>query len=370
MIQVDLLTGLFISCALIQIVYYWCVFSRFVFYKKKDEHIVLNPVSVVICARNEYHNLKKNLPFIFEQVYPDFEVVVVNDCSEDDTEYLLKKFAEKYPNLKIATIYNNVNFFSGKKFPLSVGIKSAKNEILILTDADCCPSSNKWIETIQNKFTNNTEIVLGYGAYESTPGILNKLIRFDTITIALQYFSYALMGQAYMGVGRNLSYRKSLFYKNKGFTEHYKIRSGDDDLFINKAATKNNVRIAIHPESFTYSKPKATFREWFYQKKRHFSTSHLYKFKHKFLLGLYSLTQYAFYLLFIILLFKINDNILLVVSMFMLRLLSSLFVIKKTMKKLKEQNLLLFSPLFEIIFMLLNPIIVFSNLVSKNNKWK
>ena len=370
MIQVDLLTGLFIACAFIQLVYCWVIFSRFAFYKNKNEATLKNPVSVVIAARNEYHNLKTNLPLILEQDYPDFEVVVVNDCSDDDTEYLLKTFAGKYAHLKIATIYNNVNFFSGKKFPLSVGIKSAKNDILILTDADCRPTSNQWITALQNNYVNNTQIVLGYGGYETQPGFLNKMIRFDTITIALQYFSYALMGQAYMGVGRNLSYRKSLFYANKGFTEHYKIRSGDDDLFINKVATKNNISIAIDPDSFTYSQPKATFRDWFNQKKRHFSTSYLYKFKHKFLLGCYALTQFLFYLLFFIAIFKANQNILLVSSIFILRLLSVLFVIKKTMIKFKEQNLLLFSPLFEIIFILLNPVIAFSNLVSKNNKWK
>ena len=370
MFELDLLTSLFLASVVIQLVYFWGVFSRFVFYKKKKTSSEFQPVSVVITAKNEYYNLKKNLPLILEQDYPDVEVVVVNDCSEDDTEYLLKKLSETYSHLKIATIFNNVNFFSGKKFPLSVGIKSAQNEILLLTDADCAPSSPKWIEQMQSNFIDNEDIVLGYGAYQSLPGFLNKLIRFDTIFIALQYFSYALSGIPYMGVGRNLAYKKSLFYKNKGFTKHYQVKSGDDDLFINTAATRKNISIEINKESFTYSKPKITFKDWIYQKKRHFSTSQYYKFKHKLLLGLFAFTQFSFYLLFIFLLIYSKQNIIVAISLFILRMGSFLFIFKKCMKQLDEKNLFLISPLFEIIFIFLNPVIVLSNLILTQKKWK
>ncbi len=367
--EIDLLTGLLISCTFIQLVYFWGVFGRFVFYKKKIFQDTTPPVSIVITAKNEYQNLKKNLPLILEQDYPDFEVLVVNDCSDDDTEYLLKKLSEKYSHLKIATIYNNVNFFSGKKFPLSVGIKSAKNELLILTDADCSPASNKWIAQMQSGF-NNKDIILGYGAYESLPGFLNKLIRFDTITIAMQYFSYALNGLAYMGVGRNLAYKKTLFYKNKGFTKHYKINSGDDDLFINEVATRKNIGIEIHPDSITFSKPKKNFSDWCYQKKRHFSTSKYYKLKHKFLLGLYALTQFLFYVLLVFVIIFCPEQLWIALAIFIIRTGSFLFIVKRSMQQLNEHNLLLISPLLEIVIMLLNPFIALSNTIVKNNKWK
>lgn len=366
---------LYAFCFLLQMIYYWGIFSQLAFYKKKPLENQYKPVSIVICAKNEYSNLKKNLPLILEQDYPDFEVVVVNDCSEDDTNFLLKSFSEKYPRLNVVSILKNVNFFTGKKFALAVGIKSAKYDLLLLTDADCIPRSNRWIAEMQNHFTAKTEIVLGYSGYEKKKGFVNKLIRFDTIMTAIQYLSWALIGKTYMGVGRNLAYNRQLFFKSKGFTSHYQIPSGDDDLFINQVATKNNVQIEISAQSQSFSEPKLTYATWITQKKRHYRTGFLYKPFHKIMLGMFTLSNFLLYVAFVFLIVLLivrfsYYNIILVCSLFVLKLATQLFIFKKSMNKLDEKNLLLISPLLDLIFVLLNPFIALSNFIVKENKWK
>ncbi len=360
---------IFASCVFIQLIYYWLVFGRLAFYRKKTTRQDKEPVSVVISAKDEYDNLKEYLPLILEQDYPDFEVVVVNDCSVDDTDYLLKTYSDKYPNLSVVNIRENVNFFKGKKFPLSVGIKSAKYDLLLLTDADCKPASKEWISEMASNFTDKTEIVLGYCAYQSQAGLLNMLIRFDALFTAIQYFSYSLIRQTYMGVGRNLAYRKSLFYKNKGFTKHYRILSGDDDLFINCAATSGNTKIEISHQSHTISKPKTSFYRWFKQKKRHLTTGQLYKLRHKLLLGTFSFTQILFYITFFTVIFY-EYTIQIVLLLLLLRLASQILIIKKCMINLNEKKLLLISPLLEIFLIIFNFMTFFSNLIYKQNKWK
>jgi poly-beta-1,6-N-acetyl-D-glucosamine synthase len=366
---------IFASAVFIQLLFYWGVFSRLAFYKKKSLEQQYKPVSVVICARNEYTNLKKNLPLFLEQDYPDYEVLVVNDCSDDETEYLLRDFSDIYPHLKIATIKENVNFFGGKKFALAVGIKSAANEQLLLTDADCWPKSNRWIMEMQNNFRNKTEIVLGYSGYKQYKGFLNKLIRFDTVMIAMQYLSFSLIGKTYMGVGRNLAYKKSLFINVKGFTSHYHIKSGDDDIFINQVATRNNSRIEIATAAQTVSEPKKTYTDWVRQKKRHLTTGRYYKFIHKFLLFLYSISNMLFYITFFalltLLILKLSlYTILLVCALFILKITSQLIIFKKTMVKLQEKNLLLISPLLDLFFIFLNPFFALSNYIIRDTKWK
>ena len=360
---------IFSISALIQLIYYWKIYGGFAFYKKKQISGSGQAVSVVISARNEYQNLKKNIPLILEQNYPDFEVVVVNDSSTDDSDDLLKDFSEKYNNLKVVKLKENLNFFSGKKFPLSLGIKSAKNELIILTDADCRPKSPKWISSIEANFSNNKEIVLAYGRYEKRKGLLNKIIRFDTIQIAIQYFSFALIGKPYMGVGRNLAYRKSLFYKNKGFISHYKVNSGDDDLFINSVANKQNTSVEFHPESHTISAPETSFPRWIKQKRRHLLTGKYYKTKFKILIGGFSLSQGLFYLTLIFLLANLY-NIIIVLSVYFVRFISQLFIMKKSFNQLDEKGLLWLSPIFEIFFMLLIPFCSFTNIFIKQKKWK
>lgn len=359
----------FTGLTLLQLLYFWIIFSRLAFYRKQEKVCEKQPVSVVICARNEYHNLRRNLPMILEQDYPEFEVVVVDDCSDDDTAYYLKNLSETYKHLKIVHIYENLNFFSGKKFPLSIGIKSAKYEIILLTDADCRPSSPLWIRMMQSNFVTKTEIVLGYGRYEPRKGLLNKLIRFDTVWVAMQYLSYALAGLPYMGVGRNLSYRKSLFYRSNGFIYHYKIKSGDDDLFINKVANSKNTRIEITRESHTISEPKSDFASWFLQKKRHLSTGKHYKFRHKLILSGFIVSQALFFTFFVLsILYYHNINAAL--SLYALRMISALIIFKKCLNRLSEKNLLLYLLLFELVFIVLNPVFAISAAATKQHRWR
>jgi len=364
------LLALFSLVILIQLVYYWVVFGRLAFFKTPAVNDLQKPpVSVIIAARNEYYNLQENLPAILEQDYPDFEVVVVNHTSSDDSELLLKEFQTKYAKLKVVQIEQDLNFFHGKKFPLSIGIKSAANDILLLTDADCKPESNQWISSMVGNYEAGTEIVLGYGPYQTKKGLLNLLIRYDTFMVALQYFSFSLMGMTYMGVGRNLSYKRSMFFRNKGFTSHYQIASGDDDLFINQAATRTNTKIALQKESFSYSVPKQSFAEWIRQKRRHLTTGKTYKFKFKFLLGLFSLSQLLVYILGILLLF-FNVYPYIILTLFLIRFFTQSIVNKKVLEKLQEQHLYLFSLVGELFFMLFIPILTLTTVFRKTVKWK
>ncbi|MDQ6814578.1 MAG: glycosyltransferase [Bacteroidota bacterium] len=344
----ELVFGLFCLVALIQLFYFAVIFSRLAFYKPIEKlHSQQQPVSVVICARDEADNIVQNLPGVLVQSYRSSnEVILVNHNSTDDTKYLIDELRKTFKHLIPVSLTQEAMMISGKKFPLSMGIKSARYETLLLTDADCVPASERWMELMQDGYQPETEIVLGYGAYSKTSGLLNKIIRFETFHSALQYFSYALAGHPYMGVGRNLSYKKELFFKNKGFSAINFIPGGDDDLFINKVATNTNTAIVIDAEAHTLSEAKRTWNDWFNQKTRHYSTAKYYQPKHKWMLGLYSATQFLFYPLFIVAAVFFNWWMALIV--FGVRLIVQAFIYFKTMKKLNEQDLFPLFLLFEL----------------------
>lgn len=329
----------FCLITLIQLFYYLYFFLRLAFYRVKPVTASqTHPVSVIICARDEAANLVKNLPGALVQKYrTTHEVIVVNDNSFDESKYILEEYKREYKQLQIVELKQEARFIPGKKFPLSVGIKTAKHEVLLLTDADCVPASEFWIEKMQEGYRENIEIVLGYGAYHKKKGVLNKLIRWETFHTALQYLSYAKAGFTYMGVGRNLSYKKSVFFRHKGFSSHNKLASGDDDLFISKAATKTNTAIIIDKDAFTLSRPATAFSEWIRQKTRHYTTGRYYKASQKFLLGLYSLSHFLFYPLLITSLLYFSWQMAAIV--FAARLLVQIFVFYRTMKRLNENDL-------------------------------
>lgn len=323
----------------IQLLYHWIFFRRVSFFhpphkEKSQQH----PVTMIICARDEAANLAKNLPGVLVQTYPTtHEVIVVNHNSQDETRYLLEEFKKTFKNLQIVNLEQEAKGIPGKKYPLSIGIKEAKHEIILLTDADCVPASEFWLQKMQDAYTDDVEVVLGYGAYFKRPGALNKLIRFETFHSALQFLSFSLAGLPYMGVGRNLSYKKGLFFRNKGFSSINHVLSGDDDLFINRVANSRNTAVVLDKEAITLSEPKKTFGQWMQQKNRHFTTGKFYKPLHKFLLGLYSLSHFLFYPLFIVCLIFFNWQ--LALGVFAFRLISQAIVYYKAMQQLDEKDL-------------------------------
>ncbi len=264
--------------------------------KNKQQPNSQPPVSVVICARNEAENLQQFLPSILEQDYSLFEVIVVNDGSEDDTSSVLALFASQYSHLHLTFVPCGAQVRSSKKLALTLGIKAAQYDYILLTDADCYPTSPQWICNMMAGFSNpNTEIVLGYGAYAKAKTLVNRFIQYDTLFNGLQYMGMAIAHRPYMGVGRNLAYKKSTFFEHKGFAGLLSSRAGDDDLLINKIANRYNTSVVLTQDSITWSLPKPTYREWLMQKERHLGVSPLYKTSTKIRLFIEPLTRGLFY---------------------------------------------------------------------------
>lgn len=359
---------------LIQLRYILFVYARVAFTRikqsSKQNDINYLPVSVIICARNEEQNLAEFLPQVLEQDYSNYEVVVVNDCSIDDTDMVLKRLQEKYKHLKVTTIKPDPKFSHGKKLALTVGIKAASNSWLLLTDADCKPESSSWIKSMAENFTEKADIVLGYGGYIQKKGLLNKIIRFDTFQIAIQYLGFALAKKPYMGVGRNLAYKKELFFANKGFASHSHILSGDDDLFIQQVASKTNTAVELRHNAHTRSKASSTFAEWIGQKRRHLTTSPSYKGVVKFRLALEPLSRILFWALGIYLL-ATNFYPIVVGSILMFRLIVAMVILKITMNRLNEKKIFIISLIYDLFSPLFyGAIMLASRLTLNHRKWK
>lgn len=326
-------------------------------------------LSIVICAKNEAKNLEENLPFIVNQNHPNFEIIVVNDASEDNTEEVLQHFAEGNDRLKFINIQaSEERHLPGKKFALSQGIAAAQNENILLCDADCRPSSIYWASLMSEQLKHPTEIVASYGAYNSTKNWLNVFIRWETMHTFLQFSSYARSGLPYMAVGRNLACKKSLILMAEKQPLWASMPSGDDDLLIRLTANKSNMSILADPNAFTYSAAKENFNDWLLQKQRHLSTGKLYKKHIQFLLGIYGASHGIMWLLWIIL--WIAGKGYLISSLMVLRclLVWSLWAISS--ENLKEKKLILFLPIYDIAWAFYNLILSPYIFYKTKKQWK
>lgn len=361
---------IFAFVVLLQLFYSFFFHLKFALFKENESSssIDLPPVSIIIAARNESDNLFENLPFVLEQEYPNFEVIVINNQSNDDSFYLLKAYQQQYKHLHIIEVERNPHILPGKKLPITLGVKGAKYEHLLLTDADCKPSSQHWLKSMASRFTTEKQLVLGYGPYTKKKGFLNKLIRFDTAWIAINYFSFALKKLPYMGVGRNIAYSKELFDSVKGFKSHYHIPSGDDDLFVQQVATKRNCVINIDKQSFCYSEPPTSWSSWIRQKTRHYKTSGHYKVIKKNLLGIYPLSLLILYISFVILMFN-SDFRWITLGLFTLIFILKWWIQAKCFQKINENSFAFYLPFWDLIYMIVIPILYFSMEKTQRKTW-
>ena len=359
----------FALVALLQVLYVTIIYSRLAFYKPKaTNQPELPPVSVIIAARNEADNLYNHLPLLLEQDYPNYEVIVVVNQSIDESKHILMAYQQHYPHLRLTIIESNKHLRPGKKLSLSIGIKAAKHEHLLFTDADCKPENRNWLKSMAGHFSTQHQIVLGYAPYTKTKGLLNFLIRLDTLHIGINYLSFALSRLPYMGVGRNMAYTKTAYENANGFKSHYSLPSGDDDLFIQSAAKKKNYTINIDPESFMFSPAQDTWESWFRQKARHYTTSSRYNVIKKTLLGIYPLTMILLVLSFIILLFDENYRWISLIA-FVLTIIIKWVIQGKCYAQLQEKKWIYLFPFYDILYAFFSPIIFYNSDTNNNKRW-
>lgn len=360
----------FVVMAVIQLCYL-LTFTSFLFHKTSNKSLNKNlPISVIVYAKNEVYHLNKLIPILQQQEYETYELVLINDASNDETLEKMKEYEAKDPRIKVVNVKNNEAFWGNKKYALTLGIKSAKYEQLLFTDADSVPTSKQWIKEMSLLFSDSKSIILGYVKYESKKySFFNTLIRYEKLLSTLQYFSFAILKSPYMADGKNLAYKKSEFFKVNGFINHIKINSGHDNLFIKDASTSTNTTIVFDPKSHIICEGPKTLKKWSNQKQNHTKTTSQYKLKHKLLLSVFNSSKFLFLLLIpLMLLFK---SILYTSAIVLIYFTLNYLVIGYSAKKLKETRLIYFLPFLELFLVLFQFAIFMTNSISKpKTHWK
>lgn len=345
------LCGLF---GLIQLYYILFIHGKLAFHKIREiagdqEENDFPPLSIVICTRNEESLLKANLPAFLEQDYPDFEVIVVNDRSEDDTKWVLQELALQYPNLKVSEIAEHVLSKVGKKFGVAMGIKAAKNEHLMFSDVSCIPNSKHWLKHMALGFSKGKEIVLGFAPMVREKGIKNAFIRFEHHYISINYLAYALARKAYMGLGQNMGYHKELFYRGKGFASHIHITSGYDALFVNQHANSRNVSIRVHPDAHVWKPAPSKGREEMVYKDQRLAIASFFRASHKRHLNLQALSAFMFYTSLVATVCFYPALWKWALGFYLCRLILQYAVYLPITKKLKINHILWYLPLLDLV---------------------
>ena len=348
------------SITLLQLLYYFVVYARFSFSRKKKAVAMQQvPVSVIVVIKDAASSLLKFLPSMMSQQYSQFELVLVNDHSHDQSELVVKEYQSQYSNIKLVNLESAVTTIRGGKFALSMGIRCATYEHMLFTDVECYPTSSHWLEKMAENFVSQKQIVLGYSSYEKRNNLFNRLLHFDTLHNAIQYFSLAMCHSTYRGDIRNIAFTKTLFYAQQGFASHNHISCGEEDIFISRAATRQNTAVEFSPESFVLSQHKIPYSYWKNHKMGLYYTRHFNTLKNRLLLGFYAILNLLFYVCLVLAILGSLANkplLFTILGIAAARLLSQYLVYGFAAKKLNEKQVIPFLLLYDIIFAVMNPL--------------
>jgi glycosyltransferase involved in cell wall biosynthesis len=366
---IDTTVLILLAAALLVLAFFHlALFSRLAFRKQSVVPDRELPVSVVVCGRNESPALQRLIPLLMDQDHREFELVVVNDRSEDDTWDILQWMKPQYPRLRPVNIQADEKFSYGKKIALGVGVRSAKYPHVVVTDADCLPAGRDWISLMAAGFRNGKQIVIGHSPYEPQPGITSVLERYDGYTKAVQYISFAQAGLPYMGVGRNMAFTSDLFFGAKGQHRHRQLMSGDDDLFINEVARARNTAAVADPGSVMTTRATPDLATWLRRKRRHYTTARFYRFGHQLLLTLLPASRMVLWAAIVFLF--IAGHVQAALAGLAVELLVFLPIGMLAMRKLGVGSIVWLALPLEWLFLLLDPCIYLSTLIFKPQRWK
>ncbi len=359
-----------VMCAalLVLLVYHAVFFARVAFRTHELEPDRNSPLTVVICARDEAYSLEKLIPVLLEQDHQQFEILVVNDRSTDGSEEILLWLEKDNPNLRVVNIPTGTRNAFGKKMALWIGVREARYDRVVVTDADCMPASKDWLALMAAGMPEGKSIVVANSPYERKTGLTNVLERYDGAMKAMQFLGFACAGLPYMGVGRNLGYEKELFLRSKDKVKGWNAMSGDDDLFVNAVATQKNTNAILDPNSFMFTRATRDMRSWWRRKRRHYTTAVHYRFVHQFLLMLLPLAKMVFWASLIIL--AVQQHWVGVGIGLGSALLLLLPVQMKGLQRTGAADLAWMALPLEWLFLLLDPFIYLSTLIVKPQQWK
>ena len=369
---------LLLACVLVQLFYaayfFWPFARRAPAASADAPGPDYEPVSIVVCARNELDNLRRLLPLLLRQDYPAaFEIVLIDDRSEDDTYLYAQQLAQYYPStVRLVSIGGTPDGFAPKKYGLTLGIKAARYPRLLFTDADCIPATNQWLRLMQRGFgqPGGADVVLGFSAYAAAPGFLNQLIRYETLLTAAQYLGFAWRGWPYMGVGRNLAYTRACFTATKGFASHIRQLSGDDDLLVQDAVRRGQrVAVVADPAAHTLSEPAETWRVWWRQKRRHLSAGRAYRLADRCRIGTFVLANTLFYLASAVLIFSPNIWVPLAV-VWILRTLFVSAVYARLSRRLDQPVNVGLLPVLDVVYFVQYLALGISLFLNRTLRWK
>jgi glycosyltransferase involved in cell wall biosynthesis len=349
--------GVFAFSTLVQLYYYWGPFRKVAYARSAADNGKKRPVSVVICAKNEQQNLEKNLPLFLGQDYPEFEVIVVNDCSTDETEALLYALKNKHKNLQVTTIEQDRKFLHDRKLAITIGIKAARHDCIIFTDPSCTPANNKWLETMQQSFGDKGELVVGYCRSKQRKGLSDKIMRSDSVISALYSLRGAMVGKPYRSSINNMGLSQSLFFRSKGFAYYNSYQSSEETIFLCRNGNASNTRVALHPNAIISSSQALSFGQWFKQKCLYSSLLSMGR------RGIWRLRSEMFFrLLFyatlavLAALYVISEDMLLLVGvapLLLLRSITRMVIVKKLLNKLQEKGIFFWVLLYDLVSPLL-----------------
>ena len=233
---------------LLRLLHLFLFTGRVLFRKKVDNNEAeKKPLSLILTIRNEEENLKNNLPKILSLENIDFEMVVVDDFSQDNSYLILGLLKDRYKRLTISALNQETKFST--KLALNIAIKATNNKWILTVPVSLAEVAAEWLDYISQATNNEKNVVIGYSTVARSKGFYNRLTRIENYFSYLKSTGYILNGIPFVYSVENVAFQKEKYFEIGGFgqkvTEHY----ANLELVINSFIRKKTTAVLFNKES-------------------------------------------------------------------------------------------------------------------------
>ncbi|MEG2611935.1 MAG: glycosyltransferase [Alistipes sp.] len=367
------LMALLFAMFCVQLHYYLFVYSRIPSYKNTLRRTILDaepPVSVIIPIFSEnYTFVEERLPLIVAQEYRDFEVILVYVGSNNDFYEDLVQLKLTFPQINVTKIHLNPRYPISRKMALNVGIKSAHNDYLIFSTTETMPQCDRWLSLMAKGFCKG-DVVLGYCGIEQERGFWNYIIRTWRMMHAADWLARAVRQRPYRGTLYNLGFTKKIYFDANGFN-HLNMNIGEDDLFMQKVMTRDNVSVILSPRASLRERPWGGFRGWLDNERYYGSAEEFYPTEIKNFIRWELGSRLLFFLLtFSALIFLPGELKIVAGTLLLVRYLFVALEVRRLAQRLGEKGIVNYYFLYDFLSPLLAMLLAFVLLRKDERVWR
>ena len=353
---------------IIQMYFLLGVYLKLAWHKKENFNPAPHQVTIMLSLRNEEERIREMMTKFTELPFEDYQVMVINEVSEDNTLEILNVLAETNPRIKVTSLSQETRFM--EKQAINIGLKGAQSPWIVQLPPTTGSISQEWLTKLTGLLDKDTDAVIGYTNVERNKGFRNLLCRMERFHQFMLSGSWILAGMPFVFSENNVLFNKSMYFDTLGFRQKLNRNFANLELIFNENFKPNRIKVSTHADLSVREQVEDDRGDHLKLIKKAVQIRKTLNWSKKFTLFLDDFTKIALTGLTISLLIILTEYWITFTFMLVIYYILLLIIVIKLLNRLKERKIFVSSFAYILIKPIINWWFFWSTyLIHRRNRW-